>query len=91
MGSSAFQDPGGNQVPADLNAILGSGSALKGTSLDDLSEVIQINPDSLNLVVSYFVTDHQVTNINSETADYEVDYPAQANETVLFITTLNFV
>jgi len=89
-GNSAYTDFEGNQQAADKNAPLGAGSSLKGKSLVVASEVMQVNPDNLNLVVTYYITDEPVDDPATEPEAGSADQDAAASQTILFVTTIKF-
>ena len=91
VGSSAFTNPAGTLITPDINSsLLGKGINLKETDIVVVSEVMQVNPDQLDLIVSYFVSDHKVDNIDNETAADSVTFSPEAGQTILFTTTLAF-
>ena len=93
-GSTTFRNPAGDFISPDVfNVPLGRGKQLKGTSLPVVSVVMDINPQTDNMVVSYYITDTEVLDEEElktlEPTDI-VPFAADANQTITFFTSLNF-
>jgi len=92
VGSSTFQNINGTLFNPDLtNVLIGLGSDLKGNGLDIVTVVMQVNPASLNLILSYYITDHVVADITAIAPTDKIPFNAIANQTVTFTNTLNFI
>ncbi|WP_293311072.1 hypothetical protein [Pedobacter sp. UBA5917] len=93
-GTTTFKNFNNVQFSPDvLNAPVGKGSSIKGKSSTVVSVVIDVNPDTDNLIVTYYLTNAPKTGeelknlipigISSMTV--------QTNSTGIFLTTLNFI
>ena len=93
-GSTTFRNPAGDFFSPDVfNVPLGKGKQLKGTSLPVVSVVMDINPHTNNMIISYYITDREVLDEEElKTLDPtdRVPFAAEANQTITFFTSLNF-
>lgn len=91
-GGTTFENPGGTMYDDDtiLNALIGTGSAIKGQSVFVDTSVDQINPDNKNIIVSYYITTNQITNIKNAVPTGSFKYLADEEESVDFFYTINF-
>jgi len=92
-GSTTFKNPAGDFFSPDVfNVPLGQGRELKGTSLPVVSVVMDINPQTDNMIVSYYITDTEVSEEELETLNPTdiVPFAAGANQTITFFSSLNF-
>lgn len=93
-GTTTFEDFNGDYCsPKVFNALIGLGSAVKGKSSDVVSVIMSVNPDSPNLSINYYVTDHKLASpddLDNSSFVGEAIYKATAGDSVTFTTTLNF-
>lgn len=93
-GSTTFKDFDDEQYsPKVVNVPIGKGSLIKGKSSSIVSVVVDINPDSDNLIVSYFLTTKTKTELELENSEPVVTstMTVETNSTAVFITTINFI
>lgn len=94
VGSTTFNNFNNVHFSPDvINASVGNGSSIKGKSSTVVSVVVDANPDTDNLIVTYYLT-------NAPKTDDELknllpvgisNLTVQTNSTGVFLTTLNFV
>lgn len=93
-GTSTFKNFNNVSFSPDVfNAPLGDGSAIKGKSSTVVSVVIDVNPDTDNLIVSYYLTNAAKTEVELEglTPAGTSNMIVPTNSTGILLTTLNFV
>jgi hypothetical protein len=92
-GSTTFKNPAGTLFSPDvLNVPLGLGQPLKGTTLPLVSVVMDINPQTDNMIVSCFILTQEVTEdqLQTLTPTDSVPFAAQTSQTITFFINLNF-
>ncbi|WP_439695652.1 hypothetical protein ACFGVS_22390 [Mucilaginibacter sp. AW1-7] len=79
--------------PEVFNAVIGKGNDIKGKSTDVISNVLEINPDTDSVIITYYVTDKTLGTTDDLTDDMKAGDSAAApgaNKSLIFDTTLTF-
>lgn len=93
-GTTTFKNFNNVQFSPDvLNAPVGNGLSIKGKSSTVVSVVIDVNPDTDNLIVSYYLTNVAKTEdeLESLLPVGTSNMTVTTNSTGILLTTLNFV
>ncbi|WP_316801471.1 hypothetical protein [Pedobacter frigidisoli] len=94
IGSTTFKNLNNDQFSPDIiNAPVGMGSLIKGKNSMVVSVVIDVNPDTDNLIVAYYLSKapkspDQLSQMNP-VGTSSMTLPT--NSTAIFVTTLNFI
>lgn len=92
-GSTTFRNAQGKKFNPDVeNCLVGTGVAINGKTFLAVSTVSQVNPSSLTLLVTYYISTAplDLDNLDNITPAGSSEVTAGANETYTFETQLKF-
>ncbi|HUS01199.1 MAG TPA: hypothetical protein VMY77_05705, partial [Chitinophagaceae bacterium] len=92
VGSTTFQNIDDDIfMPEVENSFIGEGWQITGKSLNVVSVVMEVNPVDDDMIISYWISDAPIDDLTEVEPTDMLPYSALKNETVSFITRLNFI
>ena len=92
LGSTTFQNLNGQLFSPNVkNESIGIGANIKGRSSNVVSVVMDVNPNTNDMVVSYYVTTQTVDDLSTIAPTHVAPFSAMQSDTITFILQLKFI